>query len=106
MSRFGKRLFSICILMLLGVLFGMQLAGSSFNRGDNSAGKPAVVKTEPVSPVTESVPAPVVQQEDKEPRLYLLCHRVRCLAQSRAKHQSTFWPTKRQDFFKICLITE
>ncbi|UPK42356.1 DUF3679 domain-containing protein [Paenibacillus pabuli] len=67
MSRFGKRLFSICILMLLGVLFGMQLAGSSFNRGDNSAGNPAVVKTEPVSPATESVPAPVVQQEDKEP---------------------------------------
>ncbi|SEO17338.1 hypothetical protein [Paenibacillus sp. OK076] len=66
MSRFGKRLFSICVLMLLGVLFGMQLAGSSFNRGD-STGNPAVVKTEPVSPAAESVQAAPVQQEVKEP---------------------------------------
>ncbi|MDK8191742.1 hypothetical protein QP794_16760 [Paenibacillus sp. UMB7766-LJ446] len=67
MSRFGKRLFSICVLMLLGVLFGMQLAGSNFNRGDDSAGNPAVVKTQPVSPSAESVPTEPVQQEVKEP---------------------------------------
>lgn len=67
MSRFGKRLFSICVLMLLGVLFGMQLAGSNFNRGDDSAGNSAVVKTQPVSPSAESVPTEPVQQEVKEP---------------------------------------
>lgn len=67
MSRFGKRLFSICVLMLLGVLFGMQLAGSNFNKGDDSAGNPAVVKTEPVTPAAESVPTAPVQQEVKEP---------------------------------------
>jgi hypothetical protein len=53
--------------MLLGVLFGMQLAGSNFNKGDDSAGNPAVVKTEPVTPAAESVPTAPVQQEVKEP---------------------------------------
>ncbi|MGC5773846.1 hypothetical protein [Paenibacillus pabuli] len=66
MSRFGKRLFSICVLMLLGVLFGMQLAGSNFHMGNDSGGNPAVVKTEPVSPTAESVPIKPVQQEVKE----------------------------------------
>ncbi|MFC9710418.1 hypothetical protein JNUCC31_05150 [Paenibacillus sp. JNUCC31] len=64
-SRFGKRLFSICVLMLLGVLFGMQLAGSNFHMGNDSGGSPAVVKTA-VSPTAESVPVKPVQQEVKE----------------------------------------
>lgn len=36
MSRFGKRLLSMAVLMLLGVLFGMQLAGSNFHMGNPS----------------------------------------------------------------------
>lgn len=62
MSRFGKRLLSIAVLMLLGVLFGMQLAGSSFHMVDDSNVNSAVVKTEPDTPTVESV-----QQEVEAP---------------------------------------
>ncbi|WP_339306678.1 hypothetical protein [Paenibacillus sp. FSL R5-0519] len=67
MSRFGKRLLSMAVLMLLGVLFGMQLAGGNFQTGNPSGGTSNVVTTEPTSPVTESVPAAPVQKEIKEP---------------------------------------
>lgn len=67
MSRFGKRLLSMAVLMLLGVLFGMQLAGGNFQIGNPSGGTSTVVTTEPTSPVTESVPAAPVQKEIKEP---------------------------------------
>ncbi|WP_145151005.1 MULTISPECIES: hypothetical protein [Paenibacillus] len=67
MSRFGKRLLSIAVLMLLGVLFGMQLAGSNFHMGNPSDGTSTAVTTEPTSPVTESVPTAPVQKEVKEP---------------------------------------
>ncbi|WP_339256494.1 hypothetical protein MKY85_21405 [Paenibacillus sp. FSL R5-0749] len=67
MSRFGKRLLSMAVLMLLGVLFGMQLAGGNFQTGNPSGDTSNVVTTEPTSPVTESVPAAPVQKEIKEP---------------------------------------
>lgn len=47
--------------MLLGVLLGMQLAGSNFQVG-NIPEVPAVVQTEP-EPAAESEPAVPVQQE-------------------------------------------
>ncbi|MEK4077643.1 hypothetical protein MHI01_27815 [Paenibacillus sp. FSL M7-0656] len=67
MSRFGKRLLSIAVLMLLGVVFGMQLAGSNFHMGNSSDGTSTAVTTEPTSQVTESVPTAPVQKEIKEP---------------------------------------
>ncbi|KAA8756040.1 MULTISPECIES: hypothetical protein [Paenibacillus] len=67
MSRFGKRLLSMAVLMLLGVLFGMQLAGGNFQIGNPSGGTSTMVTTEPTSSVTESVPAAPVQKEIKEP---------------------------------------
>lgn len=66
MSRFGKRLLSIAVLMLLGVLFGMQLAGSNFHMDNPSGGTSTAVTTEPTSSVTESVPTAPVQKEVKE----------------------------------------
>ncbi|WP_440111224.1 hypothetical protein [Paenibacillus sp. QZ-Y1] len=67
MSRFGKRLLSIAVLMLLGVLFGMQLGGSNFHMVDDSSVNSAVVKTEPDTPAVEAVQAKPMQQEVKEP---------------------------------------
>lgn len=67
MSRFGKRLLSIGVLMLLGVLFGMQLAGSNVHTGNQSGGTPTVVTTEPASTATESVQAVPVQKEIEKP---------------------------------------
>ncbi|WP_458123480.1 hypothetical protein [Paenibacillus sp. Z3-2] len=67
MSRFGKRLLSIAVLMLLGVLFGMQLAGSNFHIGNPSGATPTAVTTERATSVTESVQTAPVQKEVKEP---------------------------------------
>ncbi|PQP85265.1 hypothetical protein C0Q44_12490 [Paenibacillus sp. PCH8] len=66
MSRFGKRLLSISVFMLLGVLFGMQLAGSNFHMGNPSGGTTTVVITDPTSSATDSVPDPPAQQEVKK----------------------------------------
>ncbi|MFS0871730.1 hypothetical protein [Paenibacillus xylanilyticus] len=63
MSRFGKRMVTVIVFMLLGVLLGMQLAGGDFQIDDVPEVSPAVVKTEPAA---ESEPAVSVQQEEKE----------------------------------------
>ncbi|MCG7383190.1 hypothetical protein [Paenibacillus sp. ACRRY] len=55
MSRFGKKMLTVIVLMLLGVLLGMQLAGSNFQVGNI-----------PEVPAAESEPAVPVQQEEKE----------------------------------------
>ncbi|MCG7376000.1 hypothetical protein MH215_03280 [Paenibacillus sp. ACRSA] len=69
MSRFGRKLLSVAVLMLLGILFGMQLAGSNFQLGGNDQQEsPTLVKSEPVSVAVESEPEqPVEQVEKKEP---------------------------------------
>ncbi|WP_338540215.1 hypothetical protein [Paenibacillus tundrae] len=68
MSRFGKKLLSVAVLMLLGILFGMQLAGSNFQLGNDQQESPALVKSEPASVAVESEPEqPVEQVKKKEP---------------------------------------
>ncbi|GAB1156478.1 hypothetical protein YWY31_25030 [Paenibacillus illinoisensis] len=64
MSKFGKKMLTVIVLMLLGVLLGMQLAGSNFQVG-NIPEVPAAVQTEP-EPAAESEPAVPVQQEKIE----------------------------------------
>ena len=64
MSRFGKKMLTVIVFMLLGVLLGMQLAGSNLQVG-NISEVPAVVKPEP-EPAAESEPTVPVQQEEKE----------------------------------------
>lgn len=67
-SRFGKKLLSVAVLMLLGILFGMQLAGSNFQLGNDQQESPTLVKSEPASVAVESEPEqPVEQVEKKEP---------------------------------------
>ncbi|MEO2206783.1 hypothetical protein ABGV42_24010 [Paenibacillus pabuli] len=66
MSRFGKKMLTVIVFMLLGVLLGMQLAGSNLQVG-NISEVPAVVKPEPEpEPAAESEPTVPVQQEEKE----------------------------------------
>ncbi|WP_145409748.1 hypothetical protein [Paenibacillus xylanexedens] len=68
MSRFGKKLLSVAVLMLLGILFGMQLAGSNFQLGNDQQESPTLVKSEPASVAVESEPEqPVEQVGKKEP---------------------------------------
>lgn len=104
MSKFGKKMLTVIVLMLLGVLLGMQLAGSNFQVG-NIPEVPAVVKTEP-EPAVESEPAVPVQQEEKRRRLFLYKRRVKCLGRNRTKHPWMCLRTKRRDCFRICLIME
>ncbi len=67
-SRFGKKLLSVAVLMLLGILFGMQLAGSNFQLGNDQQESPTLVKSEPASVAVESEPEqPVEQVGKKEP---------------------------------------
>lgn len=67
MSRFGKKLLSVAVLMLLGILFGMQLAGSNFQLGNDQQESPVLVKSEPASVTVESEPEQPVEQVEKNP---------------------------------------
>lgn len=106
MSRFGKRLLSIAVLMLLGVLFGMQLAGSNFHMGNPAGGTSTVVTTEPTPSVTESVPAAPVQKEVKEPPFVPVQSQAKCLGQMRVRLPLMCWQTKRLDYCRISHTVE
>ncbi|CAI6071886.1 hypothetical protein PAECIP112173_02225 [Paenibacillus sp. JJ-100] len=66
MSRFGKKMLSVCVLMLLGVLLGMQLAGSGSQYHQPVRSIPAVATTE-TNPVGNEPTSPEpAQPKDKK----------------------------------------
>lgn len=67
MSRFGKKMLSVSVLMFIGVLLGMQLAGSGFQHNNPVESIPAVAKTEPVTGENKPVTAESEQTEVKKP---------------------------------------
>ncbi|PYE47481.1 DUF3679 domain-containing protein [Paenibacillus barcinonensis] len=60
MSRFGKRMLSVGVLMLLGVLLGMQLAGNGFQQHKPAESVPAMATSEPAP--AEPAPSEVKKQ--------------------------------------------
>ncbi|PZT53688.1 DUF3679 domain-containing protein [Paenibacillus silvae] len=70
MSRFGKKMLSVSVLMLLGVLLGMQLAGNGFQQNTPHVESiPAMATTTESTPVqNESAPAePAPSEVKKQP---------------------------------------
>nr|WP_145404339.1 DUF3679 domain-containing protein [Paenibacillus xylanexedens] len=68
MSRFGKKMLSVSVLMLLGVLLGMQLAGNGFQQNKPAESIPAMATTESTPVQNESAPAePTPSEVKKQP---------------------------------------
>lgn len=67
MSRFGKKLLSVTVLMFIGILLGMQLAGSGFQHNNPVKSVPVVATTETAPEENKPVPAEPVQTEVKKP---------------------------------------
>jgi len=66
-SRFGKRLLSIVVLMLIGILLGMQLAGGGLLINTTpSQNISTVAGTEPAVPATRLEPEQPAQPEQQE----------------------------------------
>nr|WP_154983215.1 DUF3679 domain-containing protein [Paenibacillus xylanexedens] len=67
MSRFGKKMLSVSLLMLLGVLLGMQLAGSGFQHNNPVESVSVVATTETAPEKDTAVSTEPVQTEVKKP---------------------------------------
>lgn len=63
MSRFGKKMLSVSVLMLLGVLLGMRLAGTGLQDDRPADRIPVVAKIEPAPAETKPASAEPAQTE-------------------------------------------
>lgn len=67
MSRFGKKMLSVSVLMLLGVLLGMQLAGSGFQHNNPVESVHVVATAETAPEENTTVSTEPLQTEAKKP---------------------------------------
>ena len=84
-------MLSVSVLMLLGVLLGMQLAGSGFQHNSPES-VPAMATTESAPEENKPVGSEAApEQTEIKSRLFLFRPQARCLGQISTRLQWMFW---------------